>query len=132
MYVNDKKDKEAAKLEDITTEDFNQTMGLFKSEKVKKIDGKFLPVDQTYNAESENAQSGVAVNEAIAHFSSELAELSGKAATIAVFNITEENTSVRSYTRSAIKKDWGDGTINNESYIFFSLFFNLIFFLLIS
>lgn len=86
-----------------------------------KVDAIVFPeVDQTYNATSTNAQSGVAVNKALKPINNKnneqdrkWADLENKAI-IATFNITEANVTIKINNFTGTPQiDWGDGTINN-------------------
>ena len=102
-------------------------------ENIKYLDEKYIPnsiaritdvpiVDQIYNAESVNAQSGVAISEAIGPISiknteqdDKIAELEGKV-TIATFNTSEatgEKITLKNL-EGVTKIDWGDGVIDTN------------------
>lgn len=91
----------------------------------KQIDEKFIPdtiarisdfpsIDQSYNAESENAQSGIAVAEALKPIEMSIAKLDGKVIE-ATFEITTVNTKITLKNLEGMTKiDWGDGTVDSE------------------
>lgn len=93
----------------------------YEVENLKKLDNKYLSIDKYHNANSENAQSGLAVNQAIYNSLKEVNENfdillnTEQNITAIVFDIEFSPTSKTFPNDIGITSiDWGDGTKDNS------------------